>query len=1195
MANTTITDDLLVNRIEVQTTNTSTGVTVADATAVDRVVVATDDNAISIVLNQQAAGVNTVNGASGNVTLTTSNIAEGTNLYYTQARADARVSAGIAGINYPVDSVNGKTDAVVLTTTDIAEGTNKYYTDGRADARVSAGIANINYPVDSVNGKTDIVVLTTTDIAEGTNLYYTQARADARVAAGIANLVASAPSTLDTLNELAQALGNDANFSTTVTNSIATKLNSSDFNSTFDTRLATKTTSNLTEGSNLYFTDQRARDAIAGSSATISPSRWNSPYTENTFLRGYAQWSASGSNNLNIANVSNTNDNTTLNVTGWSNHSSPLQKWTSSSTTVASISQAGVLTANSLSLTTYPTTSNITEGSNQYYTDARARASLNAGTGVTYDSATGAVSIGQSVATSAKPTFAGISSTRTTTGGGKLVDGNGDVLVSNATINTTQQPAAAFFDNTTANRNARVVVREYGQNTGSGATSSTLGQSTVVLEASRGTGSAPTSYNGVAATVGSYGGGYYDGSRWSSENGVGVPVVVALQNAEAAAFETSSFTGSISTTTLTVTAVASGSIHVGQLLTGTGVANGTTITAYGNNTFGGVGTYTVSFSQTTASTSITGVGTTAGGGRIIQLITPQGNKFSAASRQTVYVTAQTAPTTQTVNTVAVPVNAALNMINGNVEAADATYVNSAGTVVYKARGGGSFQIPSLNLTLQGVPSQDTCSFTGYIDNGAGSAGNTLTVTAVTSGVLYVGQKINATALSTATPYFISALGTGTGLTGTYTIASTFQTAGTTVGSSGSPVAMVGGPDDYGLVNKGNNIQFNTSRKSTVTLRRAPLKTNDELAVISALGQTGAVGTSTTGSTAILRFKAREDFTTSAAGNQLEVVTTNLGSNAITTALTVNSTDVTSAANLIAGTNLRVNGNIIQSSAGSTAITLSGSDVTAAGNLIAGTNLRVNNNNIQGSGGSTAIQMSSANTTLNLTSNAVNINNNSGTGGATLALGGTGTTGGPYLQVGDVNIAQMSSSWQSQYTPGFKYNGLASSSTLTNNGVAFEMSSRWKANAADTAFVPPQSGWGIGVFQFSADRTTTNTGQRTAGQIRCLATENWTSTATGTKMTFDANRQGTLVGVQVLDMSPEAIQFNSDSHTFTNSTGGTTYATLSSTKAQFNRPVQYPSYTTGQRDALAAEAGWVLFNSSTTKLQCYDGSTWNDLF
>ena len=34
----------------------------------------------------------------------------------------------------------------------------------------------------------------------------------------------AAPAALDTLNELAAALGDDANFSTTVTNSIATKL-----------------------------------------------------------------------------------------------------------------------------------------------------------------------------------------------------------------------------------------------------------------------------------------------------------------------------------------------------------------------------------------------------------------------------------------------------------------------------------------------------------------------------------------------------------------------------------------------------------------------------------------------------------------------------------------------------------------------------------------------------------------------------------------------------------------------------------------------------------------------------------------------------------------------------------------------------------------------------------------------------------
>jgi hypothetical protein len=61
--------------------------------------------------------------------------------------------------------------------------------------------------------------ITTAHIAEGSNLYYTDARADARVAL----IVDSAPATLDTLNELAAALGDDPNFATTTANSIGLK------------------------------------------------------------------------------------------------------------------------------------------------------------------------------------------------------------------------------------------------------------------------------------------------------------------------------------------------------------------------------------------------------------------------------------------------------------------------------------------------------------------------------------------------------------------------------------------------------------------------------------------------------------------------------------------------------------------------------------------------------------------------------------------------------------------------------------------------------------------------------------------------------------------------------------------------------------------------------------------------------------
>ena len=52
----------------------------------------------------------------------------------------------------------------------------------------------------------------------------TQQSVKAYVDAQVAGVVDSAPQTLDTLNELAAALGDDQNFSTTVSNSIGTKL-----------------------------------------------------------------------------------------------------------------------------------------------------------------------------------------------------------------------------------------------------------------------------------------------------------------------------------------------------------------------------------------------------------------------------------------------------------------------------------------------------------------------------------------------------------------------------------------------------------------------------------------------------------------------------------------------------------------------------------------------------------------------------------------------------------------------------------------------------------------------------------------------------------------------------------------------------------------------------------------------------------
>ena len=69
---------------------------------------------------------------------------------------------------------------------------------------------------------------------------------------------------------------------------------------------------------------------------------------------------------------------------------------------------------------------------------------------------------------------------------------------------------------------------------------------------------------------------------------------------------TASFTGSIATTTLTVSAISAGSIFPSMLITGTGITANTSIVEQLTGTAGGVGTYKVSASQTVSSTAISG-------------------------------------------------------------------------------------------------------------------------------------------------------------------------------------------------------------------------------------------------------------------------------------------------------------------------------------------------------------------------------------------------------------------------------------------------------------------------------------------------------------------------------------------------------------------------------------------------------------
>ena len=91
-------------------------------------------------------------------------------------------------------------------------------------AITSALITDASITADDLHTTLDLTGKTVTVATATAGDNDTSVASTAFVSTAIANLADSAPSTLNTLNELAAALGDDASFSTTVTNSIATKL-----------------------------------------------------------------------------------------------------------------------------------------------------------------------------------------------------------------------------------------------------------------------------------------------------------------------------------------------------------------------------------------------------------------------------------------------------------------------------------------------------------------------------------------------------------------------------------------------------------------------------------------------------------------------------------------------------------------------------------------------------------------------------------------------------------------------------------------------------------------------------------------------------------------------------------------------------------------------------------------------------------
>lgn len=165
----------------------------------------------------------------------TTDLAEGTNLYYTDQRVD--------------DYINASID-----TDDVSEGTtNLYFTNSRAQSAVASDISTavsdhntlttgVHGVTGDVVGTSDAQALTNKTLGTGTqltadldannnkitNVTDPTSNQDAAtklyVDTKVSDLVDGAPALLDTLNELAAAIGDDENFVTTITTSIGEKV-----------------------------------------------------------------------------------------------------------------------------------------------------------------------------------------------------------------------------------------------------------------------------------------------------------------------------------------------------------------------------------------------------------------------------------------------------------------------------------------------------------------------------------------------------------------------------------------------------------------------------------------------------------------------------------------------------------------------------------------------------------------------------------------------------------------------------------------------------------------------------------------------------------------------------------------------------------------------------------------------------------
>lgn len=251
---------------------------------------------------------------------------------------DFRVKHGLV-VEGTTGTINGEDIITTGFTTDsLSEGTtNQYYTESRAktdaaELLTGASLTNITITGDgnglTITAENGVADSDTDDLVEGiTNLYYTDERVETLIKSAInGGTQTNITVTYDTVN-------NQLNF-------------------VAENGVADSTTDDLAEGSvNLYFTDQRAIDAVGGSAVSTN--------TPNTVVK------RDGNGDFAAGTIT---ADLTGDVTG----------------TVSSIANHD--------------TDDLAEGAtNVYYTDARARGAISAGNGITYSSSTGEVAVDTNV------------------------------------------------------------------------------------------------------------------------------------------------------------------------------------------------------------------------------------------------------------------------------------------------------------------------------------------------------------------------------------------------------------------------------------------------------------------------------------------------------------------------------------------------------------------------------------------------------------------------------------------------------------------------------------------------------------------------------------------------------------------------------------------------------------------------------